>query len=303
MPSSKASAYSWITSAGACPEEQRDEGWIMKLAASNIAWEPVEDDAVASILRQHGFTGVEIAPSKHWKSPAEATPTEVAAYRAAWEQRGLQIVAMQALLFGRPDFQLFASVSARRELRDYLEALIELASGLGAHALVFGSPKNRKRSAMPLSEASEIAVEFFREVGALAASRGCVICIEPNPPSYDCDFINTTAEAVTLCEQIAHQGVRVNGDAGAIAMNGEDPTATVMSAAKWFGHFHASEPSLVEVTGTQTQAACAEALIREGYAHWVSIEMRATPSVQSVDAVSRAASHVARLYREQQSRS
>lgn len=275
----------------------------MKLAASNIAWEPVEDDAVASILRQHGFTGVEIAPSKHWKSPAEATPTEVAAYRAAWEQRGLQIVAMQALLFGRPDLQLFASDSVRRDLRDYLVALIELASGLGAHALVFGSPKNRKRGAMPLNEASDIAVEFFREVGTLAASRGCIICIEPNPPSYDCDFINTTAEAVALCEQVGHNGVRVNGDAGAIATNGEDPTATVIRAAKWFGHFHASEPSLAEVTETQIQVACADALVRAGYAHWVSIEMRASSSVKSVDAISRAASHVAHLYREQTSRS
>jgi sugar phosphate isomerase/epimerase len=275
----------------------------MKLAASNIAWDPADDDEVASVLLQHGFSGVEIAPSKRWEAPADATQGEIADYRAAWEQRGLQIVAMQALLYGRPDLQLFGSPSVRRALRDHLAALVDLASGLGAAALVFGSPKNRRRGALPFGEATDIAVEFFREVGALAAARGCVICIEPNPPAYDCDFINTTAEAVSLCEQIGHDGVRVNGDAGAMAMNGEDPLATVMNAVKWFGHFHASEPSLVEVTGGQIQKACAIALGRERYSRWVSIEMRPSPNARPVESVSRAAGQIARLYRETVSRS
>src|SRR5689334_9262065 len=136
----------------------------MKLAASNIAWDPSEDDAVATILRERGFTGVEIAPSKRWESPIDATKKELASYRAEWKNRGLQIVAMQALLFGRPDLQLFGSETVRRALREYLTSLIEMASGLGAHALVFGSPKNRKRGKMTLDEATGIAVEFFREL-------------------------------------------------------------------------------------------------------------------------------------------
>jgi D-psicose/D-tagatose/L-ribulose 3-epimerase len=275
----------------------------MKLAASNIAWGPSDDEAVAAVLRQHGFSGVEIAPSKRWEAPAEAPPREVAEYRAAWKERGLQIVAMQALLYARPDLQLFGSPSVRRALRDHLAALVDLASGLGAGALVFGSPKNRQRGSMPFDEATAIAVEFFREVGAVAASRGCIICIEPNPPEYDCDFINTTAEAVTLCEQIGHDGVRVNGDAGAIAINGEDPLATITKAVKWFGHFHASEPSLVEVGGGHIQEACAIALGHEHYGGWISIEMRTAPDGHPVEAVSRAASQIARLYGKNVSRS
>ena len=270
----------------------------MKLAASNIAWDPADDDDIAAILRQNGFTGVEIAPSRRWDSPADATPRETAEYRAAWEKRGLQIVAMQALLYGRPDLKLFGSPAERRVLRDYLDVLFEMASGLGARALVFGSPKNRQRGSLSAADAMQIAVEFFREVGALAASRGCVLCIEPNPRLYDCDFINTTAEAVALCEQIGHEGVRVNGDAGAMAINGEDPRATIMNAAKWFGHFHASEPSLAEVGNDKIQSACATALAREGYRDWVSIEMRAPSAGRSTEAMSRAAGGIARLYRE-----
>jgi sugar phosphate isomerase/epimerase len=267
----------------------------VRLAASNIAWDPSENDAVAAMLRHRGFTGVEIAPGKRWDSPIDASRKEIAAYRAEWEKRGLRIVAMQALLFGRADLQLFGSATVRRALREYLTALVEMAEGLGAGALVFGSPKNRKRGKIPLDEATAIAVEFFRELGAIAASKNTVICIEPNPPAYDCDFINTTAEAVDLCEKIGSRGIKVNGDAGAIAMNGDDPAASITSALPWIGHFHASEPGLAETTDGPTQVASARTLQHCGYGGWVSIEMRA-PEKARVEALSRAADKVSRLY-------
>jgi sugar phosphate isomerase/epimerase len=267
----------------------------MKLAASNIGWDPGEDDEVAAVLVQRGFTGVEIAPGKRWESPIDATKKEIAAYRAGWEKRGLEVVAMQALLFGRPDLALFGSATVRRALQEYLTALVEMAHGLGARALVFGSPKNRKRGEMSMDEATGIAVDFFRELGAVAASRGCLICIEPNPVSYDCDFINTTAEAIALCDAIDSRGVKVNGDAGAIAMNGEDPEATIAAAVRSLGHFHASEPSLAETTDGPVQVAAAHALRASGYDGWVSIEMRAAEP-RRVDAIVRAADRVRRLY-------
>lgn len=268
----------------------------MKFAASNIAWEPAEDDAVAAVLRAAGFTGVEIAPTKRWESPIEASKKEIAEYRAQWEKRGLKIVAMQALLFGRPDLHLFGSPVVRRALKEYFTALIEMAQGLGAHALVFGSPKNRQRKKMPLDEANEIAADFFREMGALAVSRGCVVCIEPNPPSYDCDFVNTTAEAVALCETIASRGVKVQGDVGAIVSVGEQPAATLESARGWIGHFHVSEPQLAEITDAPPHAEASRALVEAKYSGWVSIEMRAAQNGSRVAAVERAAGVVRRLY-------
>lgn len=267
-----------------------------KLAASNIAWEPHEDDAVAAVLRARGFTGVEVAPTKRFESPIEASKKDIASYRAEWEKRGLKIVAMQALLFGRADLQLFGSATVRRALKEYLSALIEMAQGLGAQALVFGSPKNRKRGKMPLDEATDIAVEFFREIGALAASRDCVICIEPNPPSYDCDFVNTTAEAVAFANLTGSRGVRVNGDVGAMVTQGEPPAATLRDACKWLGHFHASEPMLAEVGDAIHQAEAAAELKQSGYGGWVSIEMRPAESGSRVDAITRAADRVTRIY-------
>jgi D-psicose/D-tagatose/L-ribulose 3-epimerase len=267
-----------------------------RLAASNIAWEPSDDDAVARILLGAGFKGVEIAPTKRWESPIEATTRDIAAYKAEWSKRGLEIVALQSLLYGRPDLQLFGNQVGRRALREYMMALIDMAAGLGAKALVFGSPKNRQRKSMPMSEAAEIAGELFRELGALAVSRGCVICIEPNPPSYDCDFINTTAEAVTLVQAIASRGVKVQGDLGAILSMHEDPATAIASAGSFIGHFHVSEPMLAEIVSDDANAAAARALKKFNYGGWVSIEMRGPAKDSGVEAIQRAVAKVAGLY-------
>jgi sugar phosphate isomerase/epimerase len=175
-------------------------------------------------------------------------------------------------------------------------ALIEMAAGLGATALVFGSPKNRKRKSMPLDEATGIASEFFREMGALAVSRKCVICIEPNPPSYDCDFINTTAEAVALVHAIGSRGVKVQGDMGAILTMNGDPAVELDAAKGLIGHVHVSEPELAEITNVRANQVAAQALRASKYGGWVSIEMRAATHGSRVDALARAAEKVAAVY-------
>src|SRR5581483_3256291 len=105
-----------------------------RLAISNIAWEPAEDDAIGTVLRTAGVGGVEIAPTKWKENPVRASLADIAEYRKAWEQRGLRIVSMQALLFGRPELQLFGEESSRAAMLDYLQRLVKLGAGLGAKA-------------------------------------------------------------------------------------------------------------------------------------------------------------------------
>lgn len=245
-----------------------------RLAISNIAWDAHDDAEVAALLAREGMNGVEIAPTKWRPDPLNATAAETARYRGMWEDRGLPIVALQALLFGRPDLQLFGD--SRPRLAEYLERVIELGAALGAHALVFGSPKNRLRGAMPLAHATTIAVDFFREIGDYAAEHGVVLAIEANPPEYGCDFITTTAEAIALAESIANPGIGVNGDLGGITMSGDDVAASIARAGALLAHFHASEPELAELgTAGADHAAAARALGAAGYEGWVSVEMKA----------------------------
>lgn len=246
----------------------------MRLAISNIAWPPGADDAVTPILIAHGVEGVELALTKIWQEPLAATKAEVHAYRAQWEQRGLRIAALQALLFGKPHLTLFDSESVRRQLLEYLAGIIERAAWLGATALVFGSPKNRYRGERSNEEAWEIAVPFFRELGRVARRHGVRFCIEPNPKEYGCDFVTTVADGMGLVDAVAEEGFGLHLDTGGMALSCEFPTASIAAAGQRFRHFHLSEPFLAEVgSGNWPHGDCARALRAMNYSGWVSIEM------------------------------
>ena len=265
-----------------------------RLAVSNIAWEPSEDAAVVEILRREGVSGIEIAPTKWREKPFDARPSDLAAYRQLWEDRGLRIVSLQALLFGRPDLQLFASDDSRRSLRDYLRRVIDFASAVGALAMVFGSPKNRVRGSLPTADAMRIAADFLRDIGVYSAECGTTMCIEANPVEYGCDFVTTTAEAVALCRAVDHPAVRVNVDLGGMTLSHENVATSIADARDVIGHYHASEPNLAPIGASSGHAEAGRALAEVGYANWVSIEMRAAGD--NVEAVAGAVARVKEDY-------
>jgi D-psicose/D-tagatose/L-ribulose 3-epimerase len=270
----------------------------MRLAVSNIAWPPEADEAAARLLADHGVTGVEIAPARVCERPWESPPGRAAAYRRFWEDRGLPIVAMQALLFGRPELALFGEASVRRGLRDHLVAIIDLAVALGAERLVFGSPKNRLRGGLGRMQAEALAIPFFRELGRRAADRGVWLCIEPNPADYGCDFLVDAREVIRFVERVGEPGLGVHLDAGAMRLAGESPAEVVARAGHRWRHFHASEPHLAAVgDGGVDHVAVGAALRQVGYDGFVSVEMIQGPAGTSWrDRLSRALGIVRAAY-------
>lgn len=247
----------------------------MKVAISNIAWPFASEGVVADLMAEAGVRGVEIAPTTIWPRPLETEEERILEYRRRWERRGIRIVAMQALLFGRPDLKVFGSDAERRQTIDYLRGIFRVGGLLGAGPLVFGSPKNRLRGALGREEAFSAAVTFFREAAAHAVEHGVVLCIEPNPPEYGCDFVTTSREARELVSAVAHPGFGLHLDAGGITLAGEDPAAVVAASIAAVRHVHASEPHLAPLgEGGADHRTLAASLRRLGYADWVSVEMR-----------------------------
>lgn len=271
----------------------------MNLAVSNIAWDPSQDDEIAELLRREGVGGVEIAPTKWRERPLEAPSADAVLYRRAWEDRGLPIVSIQSLLFGRPDLQLFGDARSRADMLDYLRRVIEMSAWLDARAVVFGSPKNRLRGSLSMVAALDIAADFFRAIGDHARDHGVMFCIEANPPAYGCDFITTTQEAVDLCLVVNHPAIRLNADLGGITMSNEDVRPTLRAAASFLGHFHASEPNLAELGAAADHGAAAAGLEAIGYSGWVSIEMRSAGAAgdnKNIAAVGRAVRRAKEAY-------
>ena len=254
----------------------------MKLAASNIAWGRGDDELAARLLNELGFEGVELAPTRVWDRPLDVSEAEARRHRRFWSERGIDVVALQALLFGRADLTLFDSPEARSATLEYLKGLMRLGELLGARVLVFGAPKNRRLSGRQPDEAFRIAVDFFRAAGAAARERGVVLAIEPNPPRYDCDFVTTSKEGLELVRRVNDEGFGLHLDAAAMTLAPESPPEAIAACAGSIAHFHASEPELRPIgDGGVDHRAIASALRRIDYSRWTSIEMRAVEPVDT----------------------
>lgn len=269
----------------------------MKLAISNIAW-PLEDTpAVADVMAEFGITGVEIAPTIRWPHPLEAGDEEIKAYRRTWNDRGIEIVAMQALLYGRPDLTLFESREQRRETLAYLRRIMRLGSLLGAGPLVFGSPKNRRVGQQPPAEIEAMAVSFFRAAGEAALEEGVVLCIEPNPVDYGCDFITTAEQGRALVETVGSAGFGLHLDAAGMTLSRDALIPTLERCADRLCHFHISEPFLGPIgEGAVDHDTLAATLRRLGYSHWTSVEMRHNPNRDTVAELRRVLAFQRRVY-------
>lgn len=245
----------------------------MKVAVSTIAFADPFDEGVLTDLRTAGVAGIEVAPTMIWPDINSVTTAELAQVRSMYADHGLAVIAMQALLYGRPDVTLFGDETVFLE---HLETVCRIGGGLGAHALVFGSPKNRLRGVLSETDAMDRAVEVFQRAGARASEHGTAIVIEPNPEDYGADFITTASDATTLVRRVDHPGVRLHLDTACLRLAGTDLVTAVHNGADVLAHFHVSEPGLAPVPGDglTDHSAAAAALRDVGYDGYVSVEMR-----------------------------
>jgi sugar phosphate isomerase/epimerase len=255
----------------------------VRLAASNIGWSAGDDERALALLVEHGLEGLEVAPGRVFGDVARATVADAVRVRREVEARGLRVVAMQALLFGRPELAVFGDEASRRATIDWLEHVIALGAALGAHALVFGSPRNRLVGGMPKERVRAIAREVFGRLGDHAAARGTCLCVEPNPIAYGADWVTSVAEAIDVVRDVGSSGFGLHLDAGSVAMSGEPVEETLAAAGRSARHFHASEPQLAPAgSGGVDHGRFAAALRASGYQGWVSLEMRAPPGPDSI---------------------
>ncbi|MEX8517778.1 MAG: sugar phosphate isomerase/epimerase family protein [Leptothrix sp. (in: b-proteobacteria)] len=270
----------------------------MRIAYSNIAWDVAEDDAVAALLIRHGIDAIDIAPGKYFPDLDHTTPEDAERVSSTWAARGIEITGMQALLFGTTRLNLFGSADVQEAMLRRLTAVCRVAGWLGAPRLVFGAPKNRDRSGLDQARTLTIATDFFRRLGDVAAAHGVLICLEPNPDCYGCNFMTDTDETAAMVRRVAHPHVRMQLDTGAIAINHEDIDALLRDHAELVGHVHLSEPDLLPLgDGSCDHAAASVAIARYLPDHLVSIEMRPTDGEPHPDSMARAIAVALRYYR------
>lgn len=253
----------------------------MKLSISNIAWEEKDDAQVYKWMKQYGFTGLEIAPTRIFPD----RPYEKVGEAEAWSKKllaenGFVVPSMQSIWYGRNE-KLFGTEEERNILNTYTREAVDFAEVIGCRNLVFGCPRNR---AVPDGGNAEMAVSFFRELGNYASEHETVIGMEANPPIYNTNYINDTLSALELIHRVDSQGFRLNLDVGTMIQNGEKAEELVGNV-KLINHVHISEPGLKTIENRELHRELCRILKEEGYDGFISIEMGKKEDISFIEDV------------------
>ena len=246
-----------------------------RFAFSNIAWSPHDDPGTLELLRRHGVSGIEVAPTTVWKDWHGSSVAAAARYRLFLQDAGFEIPAMQALLFAKAEARLF-DAQGETVLLGHLAHVAALAGALGARVAVLGAPRQRDRGARGWQQALEEAVPVLRGAAQLFHDQGACLCIEPNPRAYGCNFVCNSAEGAELVAAVGHPGFGLHLDAAGLYLEQEDLGAVLPRVAPILRHFHVSEPELGDFLEPQApHGENLRQLARCGYRGWCSVEMRA----------------------------
>lgn len=251
----------------------------MNLSVSNIAWSAEQDEEMYAFLERHHFAGLEIAPTRLFpQSPYDHLEEAAQFARTLQNRYRLSISSLQSIWYGVSQ-SIFGSDEDRRFLLGYIRKAALFAQAAKCRNMVFGCPRNRIMSS---PDQQSIAIDFFREAGEICFRHGAVLAIEPNPPYYNTNYINTTAEAFSLCRAVDSPGVRVNVDLGTCIHYAEG-IGFIAENIGLVNHIHISEPMLAPIEKRPIH----KELKSLSYSGWFSVEMSNTGDLQTVQSVIR----------------
>jgi D-psicose/D-tagatose/L-ribulose 3-epimerase len=268
------------------------------ISISNIAWDVEHDDDVAKVLNDYGVSYIDIAPPKYFGLPSNTEQKQILDVKNYWNSRGVEPLGMQSLLFGTKGLNVFGSSTSQDLLLQHLAHICRIGSALGAKKLVFGSPKNRDRSYLDDNQALTIAVDFFRRLGIVAKRYDVVICLEPNPECYGCNFMTNSIDTANIVREVNHDHIRMQLDIGAMNINNEDPAIIIKLVAPMIHHIHISEPQLAPLDKDNQYHKKASVAIQSYLPEMpMTIEMLTTNSYACLRQIRHSIEMVQKIYR------
>lgn len=241
----------------------------MRLSISNIAWASEYDEHFYNTIKEKGYSGLEIAPTRIFvDNPYSRLDNAFEFSKKLLADYGLRICSLQSIWYGKCE-KLFGSEKERKLLIGYTKKAILFAKAVGAENLVFGCPRNRNDDNF---KDRKIAVNFFKELGDFAASQGTVLAMEANPLIYGTNFINTTQEAIDLIQEVNSRGFKLNLDVGTVIYN-KEKIESLIPYIDLINHIHISEPNLKMLRPRPEHKELIRVLKNYDYKKFISIEM------------------------------
>ena len=187
------------------------------LCVSNICVDRVSQLQFSCLLKLHGITKVQIAPTKligNWKN-LDHFDTSI------FTENGIKPYSFQSITYSLDDLNIFSE--NKDKLMVHIKNVIDMASTHKIEILVFGCPKNRKITNQNDCGSNDVIfINFFKELGMYCREKNVVICIENNSKEYNCNYINTIDECEKLVRQIDSSHVKMMVDLGNAIMENDE---------------------------------------------------------------------------------
>jgi sugar phosphate isomerase/epimerase len=266
----------------------------LKFAASAFALPAFDHLDLLPCLRPLGLTGLEVVPSRTWPDTGWGlTAREVATYRYAVDQAGLEIIGLDGLLTDRPELGLFKGAEATARTADVLVHLSEICRDLGGRTLIWGG--ERWRGDMPAEKAWTMCRSFLETLLPRIETHGTVLCFSPLAHA-SADFCRTARECRMLVNHLDHPSFGLHLSAAVQAANFDTGHAPFSAVRDRLDHFHADEPGLATVgtSGVVDHSDCRRHLAAISYRQWVTLKQRET--ADPLDGLEQGACHLTSRY-------
>jgi D-psicose/D-tagatose/L-ribulose 3-epimerase len=240
----------------------------MRIAVNTLIWQvdftPVQLSLLPR-LKSHGFEGVEVPVFQ----PAAF---DAAAIRKGFEANGLEFILCCVV---PPGLSLIGDdASALAKGRQHLRDAIHVAADVGAR-LIAGplySPVGYKPGRRRTADEWKRAVESYQSVADLLAANDVTIAIEPLN-RFETFFLNTSADAAALCDDINDSRVGVSFDTFHSNIEDKHAGAAIRRVGRHLKFVQTSENDRgTPGSGHVAWGEVISALREVGYDGWLSIE-------------------------------
>lgn len=252
---------------------------MFRHAICNEVYDKWDFAQACALMRQAGYTGIEIAHFTLAPSPTDISSGQRREYRRIMADASLAFVGLHWLMVAPKGLHVTTPDEALRakswqHIRDLVDLCADLSpDGAGDRLMIFGSPFQRNSTGGDTpAQATRRFVEGLRSVAPQARERGVTILVEALPKAQS-DIVNTLAEAVAIVEEIGNPAIGTMFDTHNAADETDPHPAIVERYFPHIRHVHVNEMDGKHCgRGDYDFGAIFEVLKRRGYAGWISLE-------------------------------
>jgi D-psicose/D-tagatose/L-ribulose 3-epimerase len=240
----------------------------MKFGVNTFIWTPVFEPSHVALLpeiKAAGFDGVEVPIF----NAADFAATDI---RRGLEANGLECTTCSVM---SPEFSLISEdPAARRRGQTHLRECIEKAAEVGSKILCgpLYSPVGYLPGRRRTSDEWKWAIDGYQAIAPTLDANDVSIAIEPLN-RFETYFLNTAADAVKLCDEIAHPKVGILFDTFHANIEEKNIAQAYRLVAPHLKHVHTCENDRgTPGTGHVDWPAVFQALHDIHYDGWLTIE-------------------------------